>query len=210
MAENEQMSSLELAALLCSRVCHDVISPVGAITNGLEVMDEEGAEDMREFAMDLIRKSAQQASAKLQFCRIAFGAAGSAGAEIDLGDAEKVARGFMAGEKPDLMWQAPNIMAPKDHVKLILNLMLVALSAVPRGGMVAVNVDPATPRFRLDCTGPNARVPGGIADLIDHPPASIDAHGIQPVYTGMLARQSGLAVRFTQDQDKVTVVAEPA
>ena len=210
MADNEQLSSLELAALLCSRVCHDVISPVGAITNGLEVLDEDGAEDMREFAMDLIRKSAQQASAKLQFCRIAFGAAGSAGAEIDLGDAEKVAQGFMAGEKPDLVWQAPTIMLPKDYVKLILNLLLVALSAVPRGGTVTVTVDPATPRFRLSCSGPNARVPAGMAEFIDYPPTSIDAHGIQPVYTGMLARQNGLTVRFAQDGDTVTVVAEPA
>ncbi|HSG95212.1 MAG TPA: histidine phosphotransferase, partial [Afifellaceae bacterium] len=67
---------LELAALVASRVCHDIISPVGAITNGLEVLDEERDESMREFAMDLIRRSATQASAKLQFARLAFGASG--------------------------------------------------------------------------------------------------------------------------------------
>ena len=82
------LSALDLAALLCSRVCHDVISPVGAIVNGLEVLEEEKDEGMRSFAEDLIRKSARQASARLQFARLAFGAAGSAGAAIDLGDAE--------------------------------------------------------------------------------------------------------------------------
>src|SRR5258708_6385053 len=85
--------SLELAALLCSRVCHDLISPVGAIVNGLEVLDDNPKPDDREFALDLIRKSAKTASARLQFCRLAFGAAGSAGAQIDVGDPPTLARG---------------------------------------------------------------------------------------------------------------------
>jgi histidine phosphotransferase ChpT len=73
------LDALDLGALLCSRVCHDVISPVGAIVNGLEVLAEEKDESMREFAHDLIRKSATQASARLQFARLAFGAAGLTG-----------------------------------------------------------------------------------------------------------------------------------
>src|SRR5712675_309956 len=93
------LESLDLAALLCSRVCHDLISPVGAIVNGIEVMEEDKDEETKTFALDLIKKSAYQASAKLQFCRLAFGAAGSAGAQIDLGDAEKAARGLMEDGK---------------------------------------------------------------------------------------------------------------
>src|SRR3984893_175607 len=92
---------LDLAALLCSRVCHDVISPVGAIINGLEVLDEEKDTEMRGLALDLIKKSAGQASARLQFCRLAFGAACSAGASIDTSDAEKVARGLFGGERTE-------------------------------------------------------------------------------------------------------------
>src|ERR1700728_5362409 len=86
------LGALDLAALLCSRVCHDLSSPVGAIVNGLEVMEEDKNEETKTFALDLIKKSAHQASAKLQFCRLGFGAAGSAGAQNELGDAEKVAR----------------------------------------------------------------------------------------------------------------------
>ena len=96
------LDSLDLAALLCSRVCHDVISPVGAIINGLEVLDEEKDADTRAFAMDLVKKSATVASAKLQFCRLAFGAAGSAGASIDTGDAETVTRGLFGDDKVKL------------------------------------------------------------------------------------------------------------
>ncbi len=98
------LEPLDLAALLCSRVCHDVISPVGAIVNGLEVLDEEKDPDTRAFAMDLVKKSANMASAKLQFCRLAFGAAGSAGASIDTGDAESVTRAFSGDDKIKLDW----------------------------------------------------------------------------------------------------------
>ena len=90
------LEPLDLAALLCSRVCHDVISPVGAIVNALEVLEEDDP-SMKDFALDLIKKSARNASARLQFARLAFGAAGSAGAMIDLGDAGAVAGDLDAG-----------------------------------------------------------------------------------------------------------------
>ena len=118
------LEPLELAALLCSRVCHDVISPVGAIVNGLEVLEEEKDESMREFAHDLIKKSAKQASARLQFARIAFGAAGSAGAAIDLGDAAQIAKGFIEDDRIKLEMDAPRVLLPKNQVKLLLNFII--------------------------------------------------------------------------------------
>ena len=113
------IGALDLAALLCSRVCHDLISPVGAIVNGLEVLEEDKDEETKTFALDLIKKSAQQASAKLQFCRLAFGAAGSAGAQIDLGDAEKAARGLIEDDKIKIVWNLPRELLPKNRVKAL-------------------------------------------------------------------------------------------
>src|SRR6202044_1759283 len=107
------IGALDLPALLCSRVCHDLISPVGAIVNGLEVMDEDKDEETKVFALDLIKKSAKQASAKLQFCRLAFGAAGSAGAQIDVGDAEKAARGLIEDDKTTIVWNLPPELLPE-------------------------------------------------------------------------------------------------
>src|SRR6202008_2368145 len=127
--------------LLCSRVCHDVISPVGAITNGLELLEVEDDESMREMAMDRVKKSAKQASAKLQFCRIAFGAAGSAGSMIDMGEAGDVGRAFVGEEKVKLEWLAPRENRPKAEVKLLLNMMLLGIAGIPRGGKVSVGVD---------------------------------------------------------------------
>src|SRR6201986_1832389 len=133
------LESLDLASLLCSRVCHDLISPVGAIANGLEVMEDGKDEETAKFAMDLLKKSAKTASAKLQFCRLAFGAAGSAGAQIDTGDAEKVTRGLMEDEKTKIGWNLPRVLMAKNRVKLLLNMMLLAAHAIPRGGQITVD-----------------------------------------------------------------------
>src|SRR5260370_34159154 len=103
------LEALDLAALMCSRVCHDVISPVGAIVNGLEVMDIEKDAAMREDALRLVRESAARASSRLQFARLAFGAGGSAGANIDLGAAHAVARTYFEDEKAELIWEAPRV-----------------------------------------------------------------------------------------------------
>ena len=132
------IGALDLAALLCSRVCHDLISSVGAIVNGIEVLEEDKDEETKTFALDLIKKSAHQASAKLQFCRLAFGAAGSAGAQIDLGDAEKVARGLFEDNKTTLVWNMPRELLAKNRVKLLLNMVLIAAGAVSRGGTLTV------------------------------------------------------------------------
>ena len=140
MDEPAEIGDLELAALISSRICHDVISPVGAIANGREMLAEEQDEAMREQTMALIRRSASQASAKLQFARLAFGAAGSAGAEIDLRDAERVARDFVQGAKHTLTWQGPLATLPKNKVKLLLNLVALGVVALPRGGAVCVEI----------------------------------------------------------------------
>src|SRR5258708_79592 len=131
--------TLELAALLCSRVCHDLISPVGAIVNGLEVLDDNPKPEDREFALDLIRKSAKTASARLQFCRLAFGAAGSAGAQIDTGDAENMARGHLEDNKTKITWNLQRLLQPKNRVKLLLNMLVIAQQTIPRGGVLTVD-----------------------------------------------------------------------
>jgi histidine phosphotransferase ChpT len=205
-----KLDSLDFAALVTSRVCHDVISPVGAIVNGLEVLEEDKDGSMQEFALDLIRKSARQASARLQFARLAFGAAGSAGAAIDLADAENVAKGMFVDDKITLTWSAPRALLPKNKVKLLLNLVMLAAGAIPRGGTVHVEVtgedDDAS--FTLTSKGPNPRIPAHAEQLIaGESEEGITAHGIQPYYTGEVARAAGMEVTFTLDDDAVTTRA---
>lgn len=208
-----QLDSLDLAALVASRLCHDVISPVGAIVNGLEVLEEEKDAQMRDFALDLIKKSARQASARLQYARLAFGAAGSAGAAIDTGDAEQVARGALQDGKIELTWTAPRLLLPKNQVKLLLNLLLIAQTAIPRGGAIAVEIvaEGAGPAetIRVEAEGVSARIPAGVEALLaGRPPEDrVDAHVIQPFYAGMVARAAGMDVQLVLDGGKVTITA---
>jgi len=201
------LSDLDLAALLCSRVCHDVISPVGAITNGLELLEVEDDESMREMAMDLVKKSAKQASAKLQFCRIAFGAAGSAGSMIDMGEAGDVARAFVGEEKVKLEWQAPRENRPKAEVKLVLNMMLLGIAGIPRGGKVLVGVDGGG--FVVRAEGDQARIPERIAEVISGSTngQELDARLVQPYYSKRLAASAGLTLSMELDNGAVVVRA---
>src|ERR1700749_2542971 len=99
--EASKMSELDFAALLVSRVCHDLVSPVGAVVNGLEVLEEERDAAMRADALKLVTSSAALAAARLQFARIAFGAAGSAGAELDLNEVGRTVCGLLEGSKTE-------------------------------------------------------------------------------------------------------------
>jgi len=200
------VGALDLAALLCSRVCHDLISPVGAIINGLEVMEEDKDEETKAFALDLIKRSAGQASAKLQFCRLAFGAAGSAGAQIELGDAEKAVRGLFEDGKTSIAWQLPRELVPKNRAKLLLNMLLVAAGAIPRGG--TLKVEASDGGYRVIASGQNARLAATVADLLAGSPAQVvDGHTIQPLYTGILARDCCLTVSATLEGDAVALLA---
>jgi histidine phosphotransferase ChpT len=202
--------ALELAALLCSRVCHDLISPVGAIVNGLEVLDDNPKPEDREFALDLIRKSAKTASARLQFCRLAFGAAGSAGAQIDLGDAQTMARGHLEDAKTKITWNLPRVLLAKNRVKLLLNMMVIAQQTIPRGGMLTVDSvgEGEAIGFRVTAAGLNARLPQNIADMLSSDVAhTVDAHAVQPYYTKLLAQACGLNVVLAPEGDAVVVTA---
>jgi histidine phosphotransferase ChpT len=211
MAGSITLEALDLAALLCSHVCHDLISPTGAIVNGLEVLDEAKDEETKTFAYELIKKSAATASARLQFCRIAFGAAGSAGAEIDLGDAESVARGFVEDAKTKLIWNLPRALMPKNRVKLLLNMLVVAGHAIPRGGVLTIESvgTGESMSFRIVATGLNARVPQAVPGLLagGSEGQTIDAHAIQSFYTGLLARNCGLTVTVAAEGDAIVVTA---
>jgi histidine phosphotransferase ChpT len=212
MSGNVELEALDLAALLCSRVCHDLISPVGAIVNGLEVMEDGKDEETNAFALELIKKSIKTASARLQFCRIAFGAAGSAGAQIDLGDAETVARGFLEDDKTKLTWTLPRLLLAKNRVKLLLNMLVIAGQVIPRGGTITVEPLGSGDAlgFKVKSAGTNARIPQAVPDLLaggSHG-GSVDAHAIQPYYTGLLARNVGLKIGIAADGDAVAITAQ--
>jgi len=205
------LDAMDLAALLCSRVCHDVISPVGAIVNGLEVLEDEKDPEMRNFAFELIRKSAHTASARLQYCRLAFGAAGSAGASIDTGDAESVARNLFVDDRTKLEWNAPRVLMPKNKVKLVLNLCMIASATIPRGGVITVTMSDSDGYTDICVTtkGSHLRLADSVPTLLAGEPKTghVDAHGIQAFYAGLIARECAMDVNVDIAQDLITISA---
>lgn len=212
MPELPSISAMDLGALMCSRVCHDIISPVGAISNGLELLDEGSDEEANAIAMDLIRSSAATASARLQYARIAFGAAGSERADIDTGDAENVARNYFDNEKKiDLEWRGDRALLPKNKVKLLLNMLLVAAQAIPRGGVVSASLDNVATQvsFSVRASGRMARVPPVFLNMMNGQyDEQLDAHAIQPLYTFKLAEATGMELNATLSGEDVVFSAK--
>ncbi|MCP4779319.1 MAG: hypothetical protein GY877_00805 [Hyphomicrobium sp.] len=212
MGERTNPTDLELAALISSKICHDIIGPVGAIYNGLEILDEDDDAEAKNYALDVIRNVTEQASARLQFARFAFGAAGSAGAVIDLGTAEQISRGFVGQAKHKLIWRAiPGHMA-KDNVKLLLNLIASAISALPRGGEIDVQMGGTleTPSFLIRCRGPNARPPQYLVEFITGEQLpQLDAMSIQAYYTWRLADNAAMRMEILKDGADILLSAKP-
>ena len=201
------LSPNELASLLCSKVCHDVISPVGALSMSLEMLDDPNSADD---ALDLVRRSTKSASARLQFCRLAFGASGSVGASIDTGDAKDVAEAYMDGERVDIAWNVERMILPKNKVKLLLNMMLIAAAAIPRGGIVTMTSEGAEgARFRLHAEGKRVRIPVEFDEMVDGdvPEAGVDASSVQHYYTLLLANECGMPIAVELGDTSATFTA---
>ncbi|MFM9943048.1 MAG: histidine phosphotransferase family protein [Hyphomicrobiaceae bacterium] len=207
---NARPSDLELAALISSKICHDVINPVGAIYNGLEILNEEEDAAARSHALDVIRNVTLQASARLEFARFAFGASGSAGSMIDLTMAEKICRGFLGQGKHKLQWTGAPGYVPKDRAKLLLNLVASAVNALPRGGDIVVEVkgplEMAT--FDVRCRGTGARPPIHLAEFLNGGPMPVlDSMSIQPYYTARLAESAHMRLEVVKDGQDVVLKA---
>jgi histidine phosphotransferase ChpT len=136
------MNPVDLASLLCSRLCHDLMSPVGALNNGIELMADEQDPEMREKCLELLADSARASANKLKFFRIAFGAAGGFGEDIDTHEAEATLEGVFGPERRiELGWVVSDGKLPKGAVKLLLNLALLAGDALVRGGRLDVGAE---------------------------------------------------------------------
>jgi histidine phosphotransferase ChpT len=217
MADLIELNATDLAAMLCSRVCHDLINPVGAIGNGLEVLADPSQAAMADGARDLIANSAKHARAKLEFARLAYGASSTAGTEFDTRECERVAKLLFEIEKADLDWQVTPMLLPKHKAKLLMNMLLIAAMAVPRGGVVKVEVSgtPGSESFALTSISDSEKrqktiMPSGAEGLLSgRPEEGVDARGIQPFYTGLLARMTGMELRISVEGEVFRFTASP-
>lgn len=135
-------SQTDLAALLCSRLCHDMLSPVGALSNGLELLAEEQDPEMRARCVELLEQSAKISTDKLKFFRLAFGAAGGFGDSVPVEEAQEVIAALAADKKRiELNWAIAENTLPKPAIKVMLNLSQIALDALVRGGQLDIGAE---------------------------------------------------------------------
>ena len=135
-------SSTDLAALLCSRLCHDMLSPVGALSNGLELLRDERDPEMRRRCMELLEQSARISADKLKFFRLAYGAAGGFGETVPADEPRQLVEGLVGGNsRIALAWAVAEDSLSKAAVKVLLNLAAIGIDALPRGGELQVGAE---------------------------------------------------------------------
>jgi histidine phosphotransferase ChpT len=153
------MNAVDLASLLCSRLCHDLLSPVGALNNGIELLAEEQDPDMRDKCLELLADSARASANKLKFFRLAFGAAGGFGEEIDTHEAQAALAGLFGPERRiELGWMVAGDRLPKGAAKLLLNLAMLAGDALVRGGRLDVGGESRDGAIELVIRAEGARI----------------------------------------------------
>ncbi len=206
-----KLTPTSLSALLCARICHDLISPVGALGTAIEILDDPSNVDMHEDAMELVRTSSRQASAKLKFLRIALGAGGSAPGVIPTDEVKTLSNDMFVDSKPDLIWQIDSDGIDKNRVRIVMNLIMLAIQAAPRGGTVTVtrtgNADGAN--FTLVAAGPKVRLDAAVAKAIagKAPEDGFDGRSIQPLYASLLTRDVGGTIGASAAEEAITFTA---
>ena len=204
--EAADLNAIALSALLSSRLCHDLINPVGAIGSGLEVLDDPSMDgSMRDAALDLVRSGAGKAIALLAYARLAYGAAGGYGAQISLDDAKSVLGDLFETVKPDLDWRLGGGLADKENVKVLLILAYAAADCVPRGGSVEISGDIVD--FKITATGKKVLLAQDLVNALQG-----EARDIAPKYTPALvakklAAEKGGAITAFKDDEKVVFTA---
>lgn len=205
------MNAVDLASLLCSRLCHDLMSPVGALNNGIELLADETDPDMREKCLELLADSARTSANKLKFFRLAFGAGGGFGEDIDTGEARAALEGVFGAERRiELGWMIEGGKLPKGAVKLLLNVALLAGDALVRGGRLDVGAESNDKAIELVIRGEGPRI------LLDPALRETLAKGssdgtVEPRAAGAwlahsLAAEAGGTIRLSDPSDEVLLI----
>ncbi len=206
-----KLTPSSLAALLSARICHDLISPIGALGTAIEVLDDETNTEMHDDAMGLVRLSSKQAGAKLRFLRLAFGAGGSAPGIIGVDELKTLISDMYEGGKANISWNESVEGIEKNTARLLLNLTMLAVQAVPRGGEINIAATEAggTTTVHLAATGPKSRLDVNVEKTLagKAPEDGFDGRTIQPFYAGMIARELKGSVTAMVDGETVNFTA---
>ncbi len=203
------MKSIDLASLLCSRLCHDLMSPVGALNNGIELLADEQDPDMRDRCMELLSDSARVTASKLKFFRLAFGAAGGFGDQVASSEAKNALEGLLGADgKIELGWMVESEMLSKGATKLLLNLALIAGDALVRGGRLDIGAESGNgTEIAIRAEGPRIALDSGIRDtLLNGAEENVEARTAGAWLAYSLAKEAGGSVQLSQPSPEVLVI----
>ena len=207
---------LRVAELLASRLCHDLVGPIGAVNNGIELIEDEDP-GMIDEALKLVANSARQVASALQFYRLAYGMAG-ARVGGDLSEVRDLLTAFLRSGKITLEWSAHTgpAGAPEGLGKLVLNLVALATEALPKGGKLGLDVRQGSDGLQASVTaaGPDARLREETLTALrpDAAVADLTPRNVQGYFTQILARRAGgdLAIDTGQAGQLVFTVRLPS
>jgi len=194
------MDEIRLATFLCSRLCHDLVSPIGALNNGVEVLEEETSAAIRAEALKLLGESAKAAIARLLFFRLAFGAATGLGSEVGLKELHQAATGLYDGTRVKLDWPGGRDDAAKiekTRAKLLLNLMLLAGEALLKGGTLRPGLGGGD-AVVIEAEGPAVALPEDLATTLigEEAPEEVDLRSAQALFARRLAESLGARIQI--------------
>ena len=206
------MNAVDLASLLCSRLCHDLMSPVGALNNGIELMADEQDPEMRDRCVELLADSAKATANKLKFFRLAFGAGGGFADAIDANEAKVALQGIFGAERRiELGWMVTPDKLSKGAMKLLLNLALIAGDALVRGGRLDVGAETTQEGLEIAIRGEGPRVmlDAGLREMLTNgPPAEgqIEPRAAGAWLAQALAKEAGGAIRLSEPSPEVLII----
>ncbi len=204
------MSDTDFASLLCSRLCHDLVGPVGALYNGVELLADETDPAMQARCLELLAESARQTANKLKFFRLAFGAAGGFGDAVDTREAQSALEGMFADRRVAIEWQVSPGALPKSAVKLLLNLAMTAGDALLRGGTLHVAAEHGDGGVELvvRAEGPRLLLDAELQAAMEGrtPLAGLSPRGAAAFLVRCLADDAGATVDVRQPGDGILVL----
>jgi histidine phosphotransferase ChpT len=211
------MKDDELVSMLCSRLCHDLVGPISAVANGVEVLQQDDDADMRDAAVELLAHSAELAANRIKFYRVAFGASGGEGVMISLTDARDTVADFLKDTRVTMRWSDESIDdsagLSKVGLKLLLNLILIASESMPRGGEVEITISADGDRVKVAVSAKAERL--ALSDIATAAfaggelPDDIPAKAAPVLLAANLADVAGTTVVSEASGDTLTLTAHP-
>lgn len=200
-----------LSAYIASRICHDLVSPVSSVTNALDLMSEPGNDEMQEQANDLLHDGAEKAACRIQFLRYAYGSIGLSAGAADIHQAKTITEDFVKGHRPSVEWDIETEHLSFSHARLMMNLVLMGVDCLPRGGVLNIRVrdEAGGMTLTVTCNGERAKLRDATEKALrgEEPDEGWGPETVQPYFAKMISDGLGGELTAKANNESVIIMA---